>query len=93
MDVEGGPPEDYANLGILSGMSNFDHTVDEGFEDALKAEKVYGRHSGWHFNGEVWWDGTEFRERVWVHRMVMKTVAASSLKELMALVNDEFGWE
>lgn len=93
MDADG-PPEDYASLGLLGlGMSNFDHTVDEGFEDALKAGKVFGRHSGWHFNGEVWWDGTEFRERVWVHRMAMKTVAAASLKELMVLVNDEFGWE
>ena len=79
---------------IELSMSNFDHSINDGFEDALKEKpnQVFGRHSGWNFNGRVLFNGEKFLEEVWCYGAPVKTIEASSLEELMTTVNNEFGW-
>jgi hypothetical protein len=76
---------------IDRSMSNFDHTIDEGFEDALKGGKVFGRHAAWDFNGLVWYQDGKFHEEVWVYRSYRKTYGADTLELLMEGVNRDFG--
>lgn len=85
------PPDDYTETDL--GMSNFDHKVDDGFAEALRAGKVFGRHSGWNFNGLVWWDGAQYREAVHRYGQHSQTFAADTLEDLMRDVNDEWGSE
>ena len=77
------------------GMSNFDHDVDDGFEQELRKSPaaVFGRHAGWNFNGRVWFDGESFCEEVWVYGVIQGIVKSDSLKELMKEVNDTYGWD
>jgi len=76
------------------GMSNFDHSVDEGFEDDLRAG-LRGTHSAWNFNGQVWYDPDEdvFKEEVWVYHQMVAVRSAPDLETLMRVVSDEFGWD
>lgn len=76
------------------GMSNFDHSVDPGMEDDLRAG-MRGEHSAWNFHGVVWFDPDKgvFREEVKVYGAVRGTWSAPTLEELMHEVNDRFGWD
>jgi hypothetical protein len=80
---------------IPLGMSNFYHSVDEGFEEALRAGGVFGRHAGWNFNGVVWFDADSqaFVEEVRVYCEVRGQFSAPTLRELMDEVNGKFGWD
>ena len=80
---------------IVLGMTNFDHTIDDGFAEALQAQpnRVFGRHSGWNFNGMVWWNGTQFVEAVFQYHVLEKVLTAPTLEELMIVVSEEYGWE
>lgn len=73
-------------------MSNFDHTIDDGFEEALKAG-MWGRHAGWNFNAKVRWDGTQFHSEVWRYCSKVDDIYADTLKDLMDSTNNEYGWE
>lgn len=77
-----------------SGMSNFDHVIVDGFEEALKKRpnEVFGRHAGWNFNGMVWWDGENFNQLVWHCHIPLEVFTAPTLEELMEAVNKEWGW-
>jgi len=75
------------------GMSNADGNIDEGFAEALRQARVFGHHAGWDFCGRVWWDGSRFVEDVYRYRRLVATHRANTLPELMALVNDSWGWE
>jgi hypothetical protein len=72
-------------------MSNFDHTIDPGFEEALRRGDCWGRHAGWNFNGQVWFADGMFYEEVWVYRVPQEVISAPTLEELMDAVNDEYG--
>lgn len=85
------PPADYEEIGL--GMSNCDGAIDDGFADALQTRHVYGRHSAWHFNGLVWWDGKRFCEQVWRYHSPVAYYEADTLRELMETVNDDYGWD
>ena len=75
------------------GMSNADHTIDDGFEEVLKSGEVYGHHYGWDFCGEVWWyeEKSVFVEQVRQFHIVVDTITAPTLESLMAAVNNEYG--
>ena len=73
------------------GMSNFDHEIDSGFEDAIKEESVWGTHSAWDFNGQVYYLNSQFHEDVYRYGCYQETVSADSLKELMKKVNARYG--
>lgn len=74
-------------------MSNFDHTIDEGVEEALRSGKHYCQHAAWNFCGYVWHDGTEFVEEVWVYGAPVAEHRNTDLRELMRAVNAEHGSE
>ncbi|WP_327066810.1 hypothetical protein [Kitasatospora sp. NBC_01302] len=75
------------------GMSNFDHSIDPGFEDRLRNESVWGRHAAWNFNGRVWFADGEFHEEVWRYGQPVASFSEATLTELMETVSDEYGWE
>ena len=75
---------------IPLGMTNFDGSIDEGLEEALRKEKCFGRHTGWNFNGRVWWDD-EFYEEVWVFGSPQEIMSAETLEKLMEQVNRKYG--
>ncbi len=93
LHLESQCPPDAQPLPNLQGMSNCDHSIDDGFEAALRAAplKVYGRHAGWNFNGLVWFDGKDFVEEVWVYHVPRTVITAPTLEQLMQDVNDQFG--
>ena len=76
-------------------MTNFDHSVSANVAAELVAQpnKICAQHSGWNFCGYAWWDGENFQEEVWVYNSPVKTVQAPNLEALMAIVNEEFGWD
>lgn len=83
-------------VGIDTGMSNFDHTIDEGFADDLREREVYGRYAGWNFNGLVWFDRErqEFACEVWHYKVPQEDVFyAATLEEIMDDVSAEWGSE
>lgn len=85
--------DDDAEVGL--GMTNFDHSIDSGFEDALRSGegRVWGRHAGWNFNGRVWYEDGKFHEQVWCYRVPVGELSAGSLEELMRVVSDEYGYD
>jgi len=80
---------------INLGMSNFDNEIEDGFLEALQGEpgEVFGRHSGWNFNGRVWLENGKFHEEVWVYGSPVAIYSGDSLRELMDEVNNEHGWD
>ena len=76
-------------------MSNFDSVIDDGLEELLRQNPntVCSTHSGWNFNGKVWFDGTVFCEEVWQYHQKVDFVSAPTLRELMHSVNDKYGWK
>ena len=76
------------------GMSNFDHSIDEGFEADLRAG-MGGSHAAWEFHGTVWYDAKagQFCEVVRRYHVVVGIVGRPTLEELMEAVNEEYGWE
>ncbi len=75
------------------GMSNYDHSIDQGFEEALRSnpDAAYGSHNAWDFYGEVYFKDSKFHEDVYQYRDYQETISADSLGELMAAVNSKYG--
>lgn len=73
-------------------MSNFDHTIDSGLEEDLKAGKI-GRHSAWNFNAYLYYKDGKFYSEVWVFHEQQETFEANTLQELMDLANEKYGYE
>jgi hypothetical protein len=78
---------------VALGMSNFDDSIDPGFEDALRSSpgKVFGLHAAWNFNGKVWFSDGKFFEEVWVYNRIEEILSANSLRELKDLASENFG--
>lgn len=75
-------------------MTNFDHSIEVGAEAALQAGSR-GVHSARKFNGNVWFEETDglFHEVVHRYHVPVGHFAAPTLRELMQVVNDEWGWD
>lgn len=74
------------------GMSNCYLTIDEGMEKDLR-NGMRSEHCAWHFYGLVWFEDNQFHEEVKQYHRHIATRSADILKELMELVNSEFGYE
>ena len=83
-------PETFEEIDL--GMSNFDHEIDNGFEEALVGKQHSGRHAGWNFNGVVYHKDGQFHEDVWEYGEFIETISTNTLKELMESVNDKYEW-
>lgn len=73
------------------GMSNFDHSIDDGLAEALADGTKYAIHSAWNFNGLVYVEDGGYVEEVWQYHHIVGYVRADTLPELMAEVNAEYG--
>lgn len=76
------------------GMSNFGPSIDDGLEEDLR-NGMRATHAAWNFNGQIWYDKAAgvFREDVFRYHASVGIRSAPALEELMAAVNDEFGWD
>lgn len=74
-------------------MTNFDHSIEDGMAEALVGRRAYGTHAGWEFNGKVWWADGQFHEAVYRYGDFQRVYSAGSLRDLMAVVNDDWGWK
>jgi len=77
---------------IELGMSNCDHSIDEGLEEALE-EGGLCQYSGWNFCGYVWFEDGQYTCQVWCHKSPMEEISADTLEELMENVSSEYGHE
>lgn len=82
-------PEGWEEIDL--GMSNFDHSIDEGFAERLQEGHCYGRHAAWDFNGLVWFADGQFHEEVWCYGVRRQVFSADTLEELMQTVNAKWG--
>lgn len=74
-------------------MSNFDHTIDPGMAEALKAGGVFSRHAAMNFNAKVWWADGQFHSEPWVYGSPRSVLSADTLDELMSMANEIYGYE
>lgn len=75
------------------GVTNLDRSIDEGLEQRLRAEPVWGRHAARGFNGRVWFEDGLFHEQVWIYGTPVAYYSAPTLVELAETVSDHHGWE
>jgi len=77
------------------GMSNFDHSIDDGLEESLQTNKQVAQYSGWNFCGYVYWDKEEkkFICEVWQNNEWIDTIKANNLEEIMEEVFGQYGDE
>ena len=84
-------PEHFEEINLE--MSNFDHVIDDGFEEALVGHETFGRHSAWNFNGITYHLDGNFHTDVWVYGSHSRTITADNLQDLMTDTNDVFGYQ
>ncbi len=74
------------------GMSNLDHSIDEGLAEALKADpQAIAHYAAWNFSGYVWYENGSFSCEVWRYNAPIALVMAFDLETLMETVSDEYG--
>lgn len=75
------------------GMSNCDGAIGEGLADYLKAGGLGAEHYAWNFCGSLSFRDGRFVEEVHRYHVLVGTVEADTLEDLMREVNDQFGWD
>ena len=75
--------------------SNFDHQLDEEIKGQVQANpnKLYAQHAAYNFCGYVWYDGTKWKEEVWVYKEPQEVIEAETIEDLIDKVNLEYGSE
>lgn len=76
----------------FSGMSNFDHEIDVGFEDFLR-DGGTGAYAALDLNGSVWFEDGKFHCEIWRFKEYRETISADTLSEIMELASDKYGYE
>jgi len=76
-------------------MSNFDNSIKDGLEKLLIENEAvgYSGHAGENFYGHVYYIDGVFKEDIWSYGIIVATMEATSLRELMNNVNDVYGWD
>lgn len=87
--------KDFSQMEQLGmSMSNADHTIDDGLEEALRENtNAYAAYYGWNFCGYVYFDGKQFACEVWTHNSPRETISADTLPKLMQEVCNEYGYD
>jgi len=90
MKIEGGKPEERGNT-VYSNLNRHQDLSDE----EVKESGLTHQHAAYDFCGYVWYDKKEgvFREEVWRYHSLADTKSATTIKELVEMVNDEYGYE
>ena len=80
---------------IAQEMTNFDHTINVGFEDALRDQpgEVYGIYNGWKFNGRVWYADGVFHCEPWVHHVPQELITNNTLAGIMEGMSSAYGYD
>jgi hypothetical protein len=90
------PPRDDLSVSpgesTFDAYSNFDHEMQPGAEDRLKAGEI-GAHSAYNFYGRLWHKDGLYHEEVWQRRCPLEVIIRPSLAELISDVNDKYGHE
>jgi len=81
-------PEGLESIGTI--MSNFDHVIEDGAEEKLKASAVYGEYTAWNFWAAVWWDG-EFKAMIKQYRNHTNTLVSDTLQDIMDEASEYYG--
>ena len=75
-------------------MSNCDHSIDDGLDEALRADPtVCAHYAGWNFSGSVWFKDGKFHCEVMCYHQVQETITADTLEDIMQEVSDQYGWD
>ena len=78
---------------IEIGMSNFDHSIDEGLALKLKENPMsYALYTAWNFCGRVWYENNEFRCEIWLHGSPVNIIHADTLESIMEIACNTYGY-
>jgi len=83
-------PSNLENIGVA--MSNFDHAIDDGTEDRLKAGGVCCGYSAWNFFAFVWWN-SKFKAMIKQYQVHVDTIEADTLQEIMDIASQRYGFD
>jgi hypothetical protein len=82
-------PNNLRSIGTI--MSNFDHRIEDGSENRLREEPVFGEYSAWDFWAAVWFADGVFKCMVKRYCSHIATFSAASLREIMEEACDKYG--
>jgi len=81
-------PENLEYVGEV--MSNFDHSIDRAIEAELMKGNTFGSYPAWNFHAIVWFD-SKFKAMISRYHILIDTIEASDLDEIMAIASDKWG--
>ena len=88
-------PDDFDAIECSDGeLTNYNHTFTAGLEAELEARpgEVYAPYAAYNFFGYVW-HSTRFYCAVYVYREFQEVISAETLRDLMAEVSAEYGYD
>ncbi len=74
-------------------MSNFDHEVNPGAEEALRTSKYWGSYPARNFWAGVWFADGEFHAEIHQYHVHIATISADMLEGLMEEASARWGDE
>lgn len=84
-------PKDRGFRCLDDSMSNFDHVIPDGLEDALKQPDTYCDYAAWNFHAQVWHEDSKFHAFVQRFHSHVATVSAETLQDLQTDCSNEWG--
>jgi len=76
---------------VEPGMTNFDHTIDDGMVEAIADGEHMAEYAGWDFHAYVYLVGAVYVADVHRYHAHVGFVTADSPQELMHEVSHEYG--
>ena len=76
-------------------MTNADHSIDDVMAKMLKntPSKVYADYPGRDFHARVWYVDKLYHAEIWVYHDIKEIMARKTLRGLMNIVSNKYGWE
>lgn len=71
--------------------SNYAHEFDEDVRKQLEKGNCSANHAAWNFHGTIWFDGQRWNEEIRCYRVLVETIVADSLQELIEESNTKYG--
>jgi len=75
-------------------MSNFDHEIDKEVAEKLKEGNYFADYPAREFYALIWWDAEAsiYKAKVMRYLSHAGTAASPTLRGIMELLSDEYGW-